>query len=211
MFTYIKNINLIVIDRIIKFGFKFKKNFHYGNNLTTRGVPIIQISKNAGVFIGNNVTINSRNYGYHANMHSPTKLMADRPNAVIRIGDNTRVNGACIHAFNKIEIGNNCLIAANVQIIDANGHELSFSNVENRINTSSNGKPILVEDNVWIGLNSIILPGVKIGRGSVIGANSVVSTDVPPMVIFSGNPGKIIKKANEYESNLQTTASTSHP
>ncbi len=162
-----------------------------------KGKPIIQISKNAKVVLGKNVTLNSRNYGYHhANMHSPVKLMADREHAIIKIGDNTRINGACLHAYNRIEIGKNCLIAANVQILDASGHELSFEDPSDRINTSSEGKPILIEENVWIGLNAIILSGVRIGKGSVIGANTVVSKDVPPMVVFAGNPGKVVKKVD---------------
>ena len=166
------------------------------NGVTIKGKPIIQISKNAKILLGKNVTLNSCNYGYHANMHSPVKLMADREHAIIKIGDNTRVNGACLHAYNRIEIGKNCLIAANVQIIDANGHELSFENPSNRINKRSEGKPIIIEDNVWIGLNAIILPGVRIGQGSVIGSNTVVVKDVPSMVVYVGNPGKVVNRAD---------------
>ena len=90
----------------------------------------------------------------------------------------------------------NCLISANVQIIDSNGHELSFENSSNRINTRSEGKPIIIKDNVWIGLNAIILPGVRIGQGSVIGSNSVVVKDVPSMVVYVGNPGKVFNRAD---------------
>lgn len=174
----------------------FTKGLKIVGDLKVVGRPIIQITKYSKVVIGDNVTLNSRNYGYHANMYSTVKLMADREGATILIGDNTRINGACLHAYNRIEIGKNCLIAANVQIIDASGHELAFDNPSNRINTSSEGKPIYIEDNVWIGLNAIVLPGVRIGQGSIIGANTVVSKDVPPMVVFAGNPGSVVKRAN---------------
>ncbi|EPM5659285.1 acyltransferase [Vibrio parahaemolyticus] len=127
-------------------------------------------------------------------MHSPIKLYADRKGAIIRIGANTRIHGTCIHAYESITIGKNCLIAANCQIFDGSGHDLSFSDVENRINTRGVSKPVLIEDNVWIGINSIILPGVTIGNGSVIAANSVVTKDIPPMVLAGGNPAKIIKR-----------------
>lgn len=169
---------------------------HVGKGGVFKGLPIIQIEKGADVRLGNNVTLNSRNYGYHASMHSPVKLMADRRGAVITIGDNTRINGACLHAYAGIKIGSNCLIAANVQVIDSNGHDILFSDPSRRINTSSEGRPIIIEDNVWVGLNAIILPGVRIGQGAVIGANTVVSKNVPPMVVFAGNPGRVVNSRN---------------
>lgn len=61
-------------------------------------------------------------------------------------------------------------------------------------------KPVVIEDNVWIGFGSIIMPGVKIGRGSVIAAGSVVVKDVPPMSVVGGNPAKIIKTVADEKS-----------
>ncbi len=101
----------------------------------------------------------------------------------------------------KISIGKNCLIAANCQIFDGSGHDLSFSEVANRINTIGDAKPIIVEDNVWIGANCIILPGVRIGQGSVISAGSVVHKDIPEMCVAAGNPVKVVK---QYSANPST-------
>jgi len=89
-------------------------------------------------------------------------------------------------------IGKRCLIAGNCQIIDSNGHDLSFPDVENRLNTEGSSYPIVIEDDVWIGANSVVLPGVRIGRGSIIGANSVVSASIPPMVVARGNPATVV-------------------
>jgi len=171
-----------------------KKNIIAGKNIMMRGMPILQINKNATLVIGDNVVLNSINYGYHVNMFSPCKIMLDRPGALIKIGNNTRIHGTCIHAYNKIVIGKNCLIAANSQIFDGNGHNLSFDNVKNRINTKGEVKEIIIEDNVWIGTGVIVLPGVRIGYGSVISANSVVHKNVPSMCIAGGNPLRVIKK-----------------
>ena len=55
------------------------------------------------------------------------------------------------------------------------------------------GRPIVIEDKVWIGINSTILPGVTIGYGAIVGAGSVVTKDVPAMTIVAGNPARIIK------------------
>lgn len=164
-----------------------------------QGKPIIDIADGASITIKRDVTLNSTNKGYHINLHSPVKLFADRCGAEIIIGENTRIHGTCIHAYNKISIGKNCLIAANTQIFDGSGHDISFPDVENRIYTKGNAKPIIIEDHVWIGANCIILPGVTIGNGSIIAAGSVVYNDIPPMVVAGGNPAKVIRDySNKY-------------
>jgi acetyltransferase-like isoleucine patch superfamily enzyme len=159
-----------------------------------KGMPIIDTSGGGRVYIGRGATINSRNRGYHVNMHSPVKLIADRKDATIRIGAETRINGTCVHAYRSVEIGERCLIGGNCQIIDCDGHDSSFANVENRINTTGVGDPVVIGDCVWIGANSIILPGVRIGKGSIIAAGSVVVSEIPAMVVAGGNPARVIKR-----------------
>lgn len=177
------------------FFYKLKKNnVTLGKKVVFKKKALVNVHKEASVIIGDNVIINSNNNGYHVNMFSPCKLMADRPNAIIEIGDNTRLHGSCLHAYKKISIGKNCLIAANCQIIDGNGHDLSFPDTSNRINTKGDSKEVIIEDDVWLATGVVVLPGVKIGKGSVITANSVVHKDIPPMVIAGGNPIKIIKR-----------------
>jgi acetyltransferase-like isoleucine patch superfamily enzyme len=171
-----------------------RDNIKIGKNVKFYRLPVLNIHPDSTLIIRNNVTINSENSGYHLNMYAKCKILIDRPKAKIEIGENTRIHGSCLHAFQEISIGRNCLIAANCQIIDGNGHDLSFDNVENRINTKGTSKAIFIEDNVWIGTNVVVLPGVRIGNGSIISANSVVHKDIPPMVIAGGNPIEIIKK-----------------
>jgi len=160
--------------------------------------PSIYVTKGAVLELGDGVVLNSDNFRYHLNMHSPCKILIDRPGAEVYIGSNTRIHGSCIHAYNKIVIGKNCLIAANCQIFDGNGHDLSFPNVSNRVNTLGGSKAIIIGDNVWLGTNVVVLPGVKIGEGSIISANSVVHNDVPSMVVAGGNPLQIIKRYEIY-------------
>lgn len=165
-----------------------------GKGVIFKKKPSIYKNNTSKISIGNNVMLNSNNYRYHINMHSACKLLADGENSQIIIGANSRIHGTCIHAKKSIVIGKNCLIAANTQIMDSNAHYPSFDNVDNRINTFDNGKAITIEDNVWIGANCYILPGVIIGEGSIISANSVVIKDVPKMCLAGGNPAKIIKQ-----------------
>lgn len=87
-----------------------------------------------------------------------------------------------------ITIGDDVFIGPKVNLITIN-HD---PDPENRSATC--GRPIVIEDKVWIGINSTILPGVKIGYGAIVGAGSVVTRDVPAMTVVAGNPARIIKR-----------------
>lgn len=174
--------------------FAFKPGLHLGQRVKFSGFPLIDIRSGASIHIGNDVAINSLNRGYHANMYGRVKLFADRPGATISIGDSSRLHGVCVHAFESISIGKRCLIAANCQIIDGDGHELSFPDVEQRISTRGGARSVEIQDDVWIGLGSMVLPGVTIGRGAVIGAGSVVTKDVPPFCVAAGNPARVLRQ-----------------
>ena len=91
-----------------------------------------------------------------------------------------------------ITIGNDVFVGPKVNLITIN-HDLDPDN-----RSATYGRPIVIEDKVWIGIGATILPGIKIGYGAVIGAGSVVTKEVPPMTIVAGNPARIIK-------NIKTT------
>jgi carbonic anhydrase/acetyltransferase-like protein (isoleucine patch superfamily) len=175
-------------------------------SLRARGMPLLQVADGARVVLAENVLLNSRNHGYHVNMHSPVKLLADRPGAEIVVGANTEINGTCIHAYESIHIGSDCLIAANTQIMDGSGHDASFPDVARRRLTGGGSSPIVIEDCVWIGANCVVLPGTRIGRGSIVGAGSVVRGVIPPGVLAAGNPARVVRR---YE--VQREAETESP
>ncbi len=99
----------------------------------------------------------------------------------------------------KLEIGNYCCIGPKVTFLLGGEHDYlkcsnyPFKEVEEKVGYSNTKGPIILEDDVWIGYGSIILSGVKIGRGAVIAAGSVVVKDVPSYAIVGGNPARIIK------------------
>ncbi len=107
----------------------------------------------------------------------------------INIGKGCFIQQCCtFFGRGGITIGNEVFIGPKVNLITIN-HD---PNPDNR--SATYARPIVIEDKVWIGINSTVLPGVRIGYGAIVGAGSVVTKDVPPMTIVAGNPAKFIKK-----------------
>ena len=130
-----------------------------------------------------------------AEMNAKGWLTPEEPPFYVDYGKNIRIGKGCwiqqgCTFFDRggITIGDGVFIAPKVNLITIN-HD---PNPDNR--SATYGRPIVIEDKVWIGIGATVLPGVRIGYGSIVGANSVVTHDVPPMTIVGGNPAKFIKK-----------------
>jgi acetyltransferase-like isoleucine patch superfamily enzyme len=126
------------------------------------------------------------------------------------IDDYTFFGNSKIYCSNSILIGKGCWIADHVSIMDSNLHPISPNRrLQDAINfsmgifpdvyTNIPNSPLVIHDSVWIGVSSIILKGVTIGKGAIIGAGSVVTKDVPPWTIVAGNPASIIREILEHE------------
>lgn len=102
------------------------------------------------------------------------------------IGTNAWIRG-------KVTIGNYVLMGPNVTILTQN-HIFSRLDTPMYYQGATPEKPVIIEDDVWIGQNAIILPGLRICQGSIVAAGAVVTKDVPPYVIVGGNPARVIKK-----------------
>lgn len=187
-----------MLSRIVKFAQLKKKliiikkkspNATFGLGFTLDMDTIIDVRKNT-LSVGKNVYLRSNSTGYHAGMPFPTTILLDKVGSECVIGDNCRINGAYIHAQKKIVIGKNSVIAAGVNIIDSNGHILCSPN---RTQGRDSPKAIVLGENVWVGLNVIILKDTVIGDNSVIAAGSVVKGKFPNNVLIQGNPAKIIR------------------
>ena len=112
----------------------------------------------------------------------------------IETGKNLFVNYNCTFIdVAKVKIGGNCFIAPNVSIYTA-GHPI---HPVSRNSMYEYGKEVTIGDNCWIGGNSVICPGVHIGNNVVIGAGSIVTKDIPDMVVAAGNPCRVIKKISD--------------
>ena len=175
--------------------FLFIKN----NNITLKGKlkiknkPLVHILDGSSLIIGENVALNSKNSKYHVNMFAPVKIYTDSIEAKIEIGNNTRIHGSCLHAYDTIQIGENCLIAANCQIFDRSGHDTLSDKPSKRVNSHGIAKPILIGNNCWIGTSAIILPGTILGNNCVVAAGSIVNGVFKNNSLIGGNPAKLIK------------------
>lgn len=118
----------------------------------------------------------------------------------LTIGDNVYIGKYCTLQVDG-KIGNGCVIANNVGLIGKYDHDFSVIGKmikdapwigEKDYNYKGLDKQVIVEEDVWIGFGSVILSGVKVGRGSIVAAGSVVTKDVPPYAIVAGNPAKIV-------------------
>lgn len=117
----------------------------------------------------------------------PAAIVA-KPGAEIRGGYRVHLNhGVVIYAAEKVTIGNYCLLGDMVTIYDTSFHQLQ---PDRPVHTA----PVTIGSNVWIARGAMILPGVTIGDYAVIGANAVVSKDVPARTVVAGNPAKPIGK-----------------
>jgi acetyltransferase-like isoleucine patch superfamily enzyme len=134
-------------------------------------------------------------------------LVLERENASIFIGKRVFMNGSLL-AAQRIDIGDDVLIAWGVTVVDHNSHSVSFSQrAEDVVNWGVGKKdwthvkiaPVKIHNKVWIGFNSIILKGVTIGEGAVVGAGSVVTKDVPAWTVVAGNPARVIREIPENE------------
>lgn len=115
----------------------------------------------------------------------------------ISVGENFYANYDCIILdICKVTIGDNVMFAPRVCIYTATHPTDAFV----RNSGLEYGKPITIEDNVWIGGSSVINPGVTIGKNSIVASGSVVVKDVPPNTIVGGNPAKIIREITDEES-----------
>ena len=109
----------------------------------------------------------------------------------IALGDNSGI-GRDAELPCCITIGNNVMMGPCVKMFVQN-HNFSRTDIPMNQQGDSSIRPIVIGDDVWIGANVIILPGVSVGTGSVIGAGSVVSKSIPEYSVVAGNPAKIIK------------------
>lgn len=141
------------------------------------------------ISIGDKCVFNSSSTSNRIGVYSPCMFSTIAKDAKIEIGDGCGFSGTVIGAFANIKLGKNVRCGANTLITDSDWHTDDYRTGEN--------KEVIIEDNVWLGYGVKVLKGVHIGENSLIGANSVVTKNIPANVIAAGNPCKVIKSLND--------------
>lgn len=177
-------------------------NSQFRNNLPSKWITatINAIHRLRGVVLGDEVVIylgakllrfpSLIRLGGNVVVKSGAHLCPCNENASIAIGDRTTVGfNTFIYASSRISIGSDCMIAPFVYLVDSN-HGIKKKFLMNQ--QSNTCGPITINNDVWIGAHSVVLPGVTIGEGAVVAAGSVVNKDIDPYSIVGGVPAKLI-------------------
>lgn len=147
------------------------------------------------IYIGDNTII-----GSHCILGCWQHYRKETHEPIIEIGNNCFISAFCqLSAVQRLKIGNDVIIGHFVYISDNNHGEATLESMKLppvKRPLASKGQ-VIIEDRVWIGDKVSILTGVTIGEGSIIGANAVVTHDVPPYSVVGGVPAKIIKRLSE--------------
>ena len=184
----IRNIPFFPIFLISFFNLKIK-GVQISSGFQFYGLPYIETARRRGkIYIGENFIATSKISKNSIGVFQPV-ILKSFPDAKLIIGNNVGISGSTISCNTNITIGNNVKIGSGCLITDSDAHPISPIN--NRVGIV-NMKPIIIEDDVFIGARSIILKGIVIGKGSVIGAGSVVTKNVESYSIVAGNPARKI-------------------
>ncbi len=155
------------------------------------GLPIIQRHRHSRIRIGRAMNLRSRPRSNPLAPNHPVIISTRRAGAMLTIGDDFGMTGGSLVCDERISIGDRVWVGANAVICDTDFHPLD---PETRRTRPLEGKtaPVEIADDVFIGMNALVLKGVRIGERAVVGAGSVVRRDVAAGAIVAGNPARVI-------------------
>jgi|ERR1035437_2610335 acetyltransferase-like isoleucine patch superfamily enzyme len=189
LFRYRNKCSILVFNYVIHL-VSYIKGVKIGKKVVFNGFPRIRRNENSKILIGDNCTFNSAKNSVSVGLQKRCTFVTLKKNSEIIIGNNTGGSGITLLAAIKIKIGNNVMIGAHSMIIDTDFHHTNPNKRHDNIDIPA--RPVIIEDNVFIGTNCMILKGITLGENSVIGANSVVINSIPKNSIAIGNPCKVV-------------------
>jgi acetyltransferase-like isoleucine patch superfamily enzyme len=174
------------------------KLWHYGiekkRYYVCGGMPIIEIKENGHFTFGDGLTmVNNQKFSTLGRITKCKLLVYSDAN--LTLGNNVAMSNTTIVATKEISIGNRVMIGGGVTIVDSDFHSMNADNwFTLKDETEMISLPVKIGNNVFIGMDSIILKGVSIGNNVRIAAASVVTQSIPDNQIWGGNPAKFIKE-----------------
>lgn len=167
----------------------------YGRNLKLIGWPMIFVTNGGVIRIGDDVSINSSALSNLLGLYQRTMIVA-KGKGEITIGNDVGISGAAIYSWESIKIGDHTIIGANAKIVDTDFHPTDVVTRVNKKNYLAKTSKVVIGENVFIGMNSIILKGTKLGNNCIVGAGAVVSGEYADGSMIIGNPAKTVKIMN---------------
>jgi acetyltransferase-like isoleucine patch superfamily enzyme len=165
-----------------------------GPGLTLYGLPLVSRAPGSAIELGRRVALCSTSRWNPVGVCHPVILRTLNAGAHIAIGDDSGLSGVSICAACSVRIGAECLLGANVVVTDSDFHPVAPTGRRQSSAAAAGAAPVVIEDNVWLGMNVIVLKGVRIGRNSVVGAGSIVTRDIPADCIAAGNPARVVRQ-----------------
>jgi len=172
-----------------------------------RGLTYRRLSCGRRIYIGRHVVLVGQRrivLGTDVSLYGFAYLNAEGAMGSILIGDGTRIDQFCVlYGQGGLEIGAFCAIASGVKIY-SQSNQYKHNHTQRILEQPVFYKKVTIGNDVWIGANSVVLPGVHIGDGAIIGAGAVVRQDVPSHAIVAGVPAKVIGWRKDQESEVTT-------
>lgn len=166
-------------------------------SIVFKGWCVIHSFPGCSIRIGNGTSLYSSFSSNMLGLYQRCIIVA-RYGGKIEIGEHCGISGSTIYAWKSIKIGNYTRVGANCKIIDNDFHPVELEYRHKALNEEyARRAPIEIGDDCFIGMNSIILKGTKLGNNVIVGAGSVVHGSFPDNCIIAGNPAKIVKRLDE--------------
>jgi acetyltransferase-like isoleucine patch superfamily enzyme len=158
-----------------------------------RGLTYLYASKGGKIlFKGKGTVINNYSVSNAFGLYQRTIFYA--PGGIITIGSNCGISGSTFCSMTSITVGNHVEIGANCKIMDNDQHSMNPVERRKDIRDNIGKKPVVIDDDCFIGAGCIILKGTTLGKNCIVGAGSVVHGEFPDNSVIAGNPARIIKK-----------------
>lgn len=191
------NLNYKIKKNVSAAYYSFRNRWHlsaagvdFSDDLRINGK--ILVTNLGKISIGRNVVMNSESVPNPVGT-ALMRLYAENGNSQIIIEDNVGLSSSLVYASKSVVIKEGTLVGADSIIADSDFHDIKIDETTGKRGKGSSSE-IVIEENVFIGTRSVILKGVHIGKGSVVGAGSVVTRDIPAGEIWAGNPAKFIRR-----------------
>lgn len=184
-----------VIKKIVLFGLYIKAKMKYRRQIKFNGYCVFFAHSGSAINVDRfgGIVINSTTTSNLVGISQPC-VISCRDGGVIDIGSGVGISGSTIYAMSHIVLGKNVIIGSGCKIIDNDFHSIEPGKRMNQKDCDIQRRPIMIGENCFIGMNSIILKGTTLGRNCVVGAGSIVHGSFPDNVVIAGNPAKVIKK-----------------